>query len=51
MKRVSESLPGIDLSWDGASIVWKDQAGVMHADATSVDEQNSERIPHPLGWG
>jgi hypothetical protein len=41
MKRVSESLPSIDLSWDGASIVWKDQAGVMHADATSVDESES----------
>lgn len=37
MKRESESLSSMDVSWDGASIVCKDQAGVMHADVMSVD--------------
>jgi len=41
MKRESELLSNIDLSWDIASIVWKDQAGGMHADVRSADESES----------
>lgn len=41
MKRESELLSNIDLSWDTASIVWKDQAGGMHADVRSAVESES----------